>query len=105
MTFNNVSANALANTYFDGKIVSHAITMSDGSTKTMGIMFPGEYHLDTAAAELMEITSGAGTVKIDNEDSSATYEAGTHFNVGANSGFTITVKDVPCQYVCSYLAE
>ena len=45
MQFSNVSAEAKANIYFDGKVVSHSIKLEDGSPKTFGIIYPGSYHL------------------------------------------------------------
>ena len=103
MEFKNVTANAKANIYFDGKVVSHGIVLEDGTTKTFGIIFPGEYHFGTEAAERMEITDGACSVVIDGEEQSNSYGAGTHFDVAANSGFTINVKEGVCQYICSYI--
>ena len=32
-----------------------------------------------------------------------TYAAGTHFDVPANSGFTIEVTGGICEYICSFL--
>lgn len=105
MEFKNVSAKAKANIYFDGKVVSHGITLEDGSTKTFGIIYPGEYHFGTEAAERMEVTDGACCVTLDESDESKAYAAGTHFDVPAKSGFTITVKDEICQYICSFLKD
>ena len=35
---------------------------------------------------------------------STTVEAGSAFDVAGNSGFTITVEDGICEYICSFLA-
>ena len=59
MNFENVTAVAKANVYFDGKVVSHSILFGDGSKKTLGLIYPGEYHFGTDAAEEMAITDGA----------------------------------------------
>jgi len=103
MEFTNVTATAVANIYFDGKVVSHKITFEDGSSKTLGLMYPGDYHFGTEAAERMEITDGSMTISLDGSEESKTYAAGTHFDVPANSGFSIIVKDAIVQYVCSYI--
>lgn len=103
MEFSNVTAKAKANIYFDGKVVSHGITLEDGSTKTFGLIYPGEYHFGTEAAERMEITDGECSVTLDGDEATARYNADQHFDVPANSGFTIVVADGICQYVCSYL--
>ncbi|GAA5494775.1 pyrimidine/purine nucleoside phosphorylase [Rubritalea halochordaticola] len=103
MDFNNVTAHAVGNVYFDGKVVSHKITMEDGSAKTMGVIQPGSYHFDTVAAERMDITAGECKVTLDGSKESSVYKAGEYFNVDANSGFTIEVAEGNGQYVCSYL--
>lgn len=103
MEFNNVTAQAKANVYFDGKVVSHGIVLEDGTTKTFGLIYPGSYHFGTEAAERMEITDGACSVNIDETETHTAYAAGEHFDVAANSGFTIVVKEGICQYVCSYI--
>ncbi len=103
MVFRNVTASAKANIYFEGKVVSHGITLEDGSTKTFGLVYPGDYHFGTEAAERMEITDGRCAVTPDGSDSQSEYGAGEHFDVPANSGFTIVVASGICQYVCSYI--
>lgn len=104
MNFENVSASALANIYFDGKVVSHSLIKADGEKVTLGLIYPGEYHFATEAAERMDITDGACTVTLDGSSESQSYTAGTHFDVPANSGFTITVADGICQYVCTFFS-
>lgn len=103
MEFKNVTATAKANIYFEGKVVSHGIILEDGSTKTFGVIFPGEYHFGTEAAERMEISDGDCSVIIDGTDTAKEFSEGSHFDVAANSGFTITVKEGVCQYICSYI--
>ncbi len=104
MQFPNVTAHAVANVYFDGRVVSHTLIFADASKKTLGLIYPGKYHFGTAAAERMEITSGACLVHLDGTTGVRGYIAGTHFDVPANSGFTIEVSEGICQYVCSFLA-
>ena len=103
MEFPNVTAIAKANVYFDGRVVSHAIRFADDSRKTLGLIFSGTYHFGTDAAERMEITDGTCQVALDGSDSVGDYAAGTAFEVPAKSGFTITVGEGICQYVCSFL--
>jgi uncharacterized protein YaiE (UPF0345 family) len=103
MEFSNVTAQAKANIYFDGNVVSHAITLADGTTKTLGLIYPGDYHFGTKQAERMEITDGTCAVVLDGATAPMNYTAGEHFDVPADSGFTIKVADGICQYVCSYL--
>lgn len=103
MEFKNVTAKAGANIYFDGKVVSHAITLEDGTSKTLGLIYPGDYHFGTEAAERMQITAGTCSVTLDGSGSTTRFESGQHFDVPAQSGFTIVVDDGICQYVCSYI--
>lgn len=103
MQFENVTALAKANLYFDGKVISHTIITSEGEKKTMGVILAGSYHFDTGAPERMDIVDGACRVTIDGSQMGSEYVAGTCFDVAGNSGFTIEVAD-SCQYVCSYLA-
>ena len=103
MEFSHVTAVAKANVYFEGKVVSHTILLADGSKKTLGIIFPGSYHFGTDAAELMEITDGACEVVLDGQSASSRHETDGSFRVPAKSGFTITVSEAPCQYICSFL--
>ena len=104
MNYENVTAVAKANVYFDGKVVSHSILFGDGSKKTLGLIYPGEYHFGTDAAEEMAITDGSCEVVLDGGTATAAYGAGTAFEVPAKSGFTIRVKEGICQYVCSFLS-
>ncbi len=104
MEFPQVTAVAKANVYFDGKVISHTILFPDGSKKTLGAIYPGDYHFGTDAAEEMAITDGSCEVQLDGSDGFVSYAAGTAFEVPAKSGFTIRVTDGICQYVCSFLA-
>ena len=104
MEFSPVTAHAKANVYFEGNVLSHTIILNDGSKKTLGIIRHGSYHFGTAAAELMQITDGSCEVVLDGTTASAGYKAGEEFQIPANSGFTISVKEGLCQYVCSFLS-
>jgi len=101
--FRGVTALTKANVYFEGKVVSHTLLFPDGSKKTLGLIYPGQYHFGTDKAERMELTSGQCAIKLDGASSSATYQAGQAFDVAAKSGFDIEVKSGICEYICSYL--
>lgn len=101
--FSNVTAITKANVYFDGKVVSHSIVFSDGSKKTLGLIYPGHYHFGTDKAERMEIVSGESTVQLDDSEAKVCYKAGTFFDVPAKSGFTIAVEGEICEYICSFI--
>lgn len=102
-SFPNVTVDAKANIYFDGRVVSHSVHFPDGSKKTLGLIYPGEYHFGTAAPERMEIIAGTCSVILDGGDDELAVAAGSHFDVAGGSGFTITVADGICEYVCSFL--
>ncbi len=103
-SFSNVSVDAKANVYFDGRVVSHTIRFQDGSKKTAGLIYPGEYHFGTGAPERMEIIAGSCKVILDGTTNALEVPAGEHFDVAGNSGFTITVSAGICEYVCSFLS-
>jgi uncharacterized protein YaiE (UPF0345 family) len=102
MQFENVTAVCKANIYFDGKVVSHTVLFGDGSKKTLGLIYPGNYNFSTGTAEKMEITSGECRVKLSGETSWRTFSAGTFFRVPAKSSFDIAVDNGIAEYVCSY---
>src|SRR5881396_2083099 len=95
--FRNVTAIARANVYFAGKVVSHSIIFPDGSKKTLGLIYPGQFHFGTDKAERMEIVAGQCTVKIDGQSATKTYSTGDIFEVPAKSGFNIEVKSALCE--------
>jgi uncharacterized protein YaiE (UPF0345 family) len=100
--FENVTALAKANVYFDGRVVSHTIFLANGAKKTLGLIYPGEFHFSTDAAERMEVTAGNCRVRIDGTDVWTDYAAGTFFEVPASSGFEIVVSGGIAEYVCSF---
>ena len=102
MKFENVTAVAKANVYFDGKVVSHTVLFPDGSKKTLGLIYAGEFHFGTDAAERMDITAGGCRVRLDGTSEWRDYGAGTSFRVPAKSGFDIAVSAGIAEYVCSF---
>jgi uncharacterized protein YaiE (UPF0345 family) len=102
--FENVTAVAKANVYFDGKVVSHSILFPDQSKKTLGLIYPGKFHFGTDKAERMEIVAGQCVVKLDGQGATASYSAGQAFDVPAKSGFDIEVQSGICEYICSFIS-
>lgn len=102
-TFQNVSVDAKANVYFDGRVISHTVHFPDASKKSLGLIYPGKFHFGTAAPERMQIVAGKCHIVLDGTKESVSYEAGNAFDVAGNSGFTISVADGICEYICSYL--
>lgn len=100
-SFANVEVVAKANVYFEGKVVSHTVVFSDGSKKSLGLIYPGSFHFGTERAERMQIIAGSCRARLDGQGWSA-YEAGTEFHVAAKSGFDIAVESGIVEYICSY---
>jgi purine/pyrimidine-nucleoside phosphorylase len=97
---NNVSVKAQANVYFDGKCVSHSLTLADGSKKSVGVILPATLTFNTAAAEVMECVAGSCDYKL----AGGTWQtsgAGSTFDVPANSSFEIRVSEA-YHYICHF---
>jgi uncharacterized protein YaiE (UPF0345 family) len=101
--FSTVTATCKANVYFDGRVVSHTITFADGSRKTLGLIYSGSYRFNTGVAERMEIIAGTCRVRIAGEEDWREFQAGTWFDVPADSFFEIEVSGGIAEYVCSFL--
>lgn len=101
--FNGVTVVKKANVYFDGKVTSRAVKFADGSKKTLGIMFPGDYEFGTAEKEIMEILAGELEVLIDEAKGWQSIKGGESFEVPANSKFKLQVKSLT-DYCCSYIS-
>lgn len=100
--FENVTVTREANIYFNGQVTSRTITFADGSSKTLGIMQPGEYTFNTGAAEIMEILSGRLEVLIAGSENWQTITGGASFEVPANSSFQLKIMELT-DYCCSFL--
>jgi len=100
--FENVEVELAGNSYFDGAVTSRTVNFADGSKKTLGFMLPGEYEFGTAAAELMEITSGELDVKLPGSTEWIRVKGGASFDVPADSKFQVNVITIT-DYCCSYL--
>lgn len=100
--FENVTAVCKANVYFDGKVISHSVLFPDGSRKSLGVILPGTFTFNTAAPEVMAITVGLCKVRVAGELDWRVVEAGSSFNVPANSKFEIAVEADSCEYICAF---
>src|SRR5690349_21469616 len=97
----NVTVQAQANVYFDGKCVSHTVLLADGSRKTVGAVLPSALTFGTEAPETMEVVAGSCRVRMAGSEEWTEYAAGTSFDVPGNSSFDIEV-DERFDYICSY---
>lgn len=89
------------NEYFNGKVKSLTINAPAGK-QTIGVMEPGEYEFSTSSHELMRVVSGALTVMLPDSQHWQVFEAGSVFQVPANSKFQLKVA-VDTAYLCEYL--
>jgi uncharacterized protein YaiE (UPF0345 family) len=100
--FNNVSVDSKANVYFDGKCISHSITLDDGSKKSIGVIMPSTLTFKTGVPETMECVAGSCRVKLAGEIDWTTYGAGQSFSVPGSSSFDIEVTGEPYHYICHF---
>ncbi len=99
--FENVSVTKTANVYFDGKCVSHTVTLADGSRKSIGVILPSTLTFNTGAPEIMELLEGRCRVRLAGSDAWVDYAGGQSFDVAGNSAFDIeTLADL--HYVCHF---
>ncbi len=99
--FDNVSVVKKANIYFDGKCVSHTVLFSDGTKKTIGVIFPSSLTFNTGAPELMELNTGKCRIRLKGETAWNTYCGGESFSVPGNSSFAIETLET-LDYVCHF---
>ncbi len=99
--YNGVSVVTQANVYFDGKCVSHSITLADGTKKSVGVVLPSSLTFNTGAPEIMECVAGSCEYKLKGSDKWVKSTAGDKFNVPGNSSFDIRVSE-PYHYICHF---
>jgi purine/pyrimidine-nucleoside phosphorylase len=95
------SVSAQANVYFDGKCVSHTVTLADGTRKSVGVVLPSQLTFNTGAAEIMECVAGGCEYKLAGTDSWQKSGPGEKFSVPANSSFDIKVAEA-YHYICHF---
>ena len=96
-----VSVNTQANVYFDGKCVSHGLTLADGTKLSVGVILPATLTFNTGAPEIMEGVGGFCEYKLDGSNEWVKSSAGEEFSVPGNSKFEIRVTE-PYHYICHF---
>jgi uncharacterized protein YaiE (UPF0345 family) len=89
-----------ANVYFDGKCVSHTVTLADGTRKSVGVILPAELTFKTGAPEIMECTAGGCEYRLAGGEWVAS-GPGEKFSVPGDSSFDIRVKEA-YHYICHF---
>ncbi len=100
-TFDGVTVSTQASVYFDGKCVSHGITLADGTRKSVGVVLPAELTFNTGAPEIMECVAGGCQYKLAGTDDWKTSGPGEKFSVPGDSSFQIRVTE-PYHYICHF---
>jgi purine/pyrimidine-nucleoside phosphorylase len=90
-----------ANVYFDGKCVSHGITLADGTKKSVGVILPATLTFNTGAPEIMECVAGDCEYRLAGTDAWKKSGPGEKFSVPANSSFEIRVAEA-YHYICHF---
>ncbi|HSV37060.1 MAG TPA: pyrimidine/purine nucleoside phosphorylase [Ramlibacter sp.] len=96
-----VSVTTQANVYFDGKCVSHTVTLADGTRKSVGVVLPAQLTFNTGAPEIMECVAGACEYKLAGSDDWVASGPGERFSVPGNSSFDIRVAQA-YHYICHF---
>jgi hypothetical protein len=97
----NVSVNTQASVYFDGKCVSHGITLADGSKKSVGVVLPSTLTFNTGAPEIMECVAGSCEYKLAGSDQWQSSGPGHSFKIPGQSSFEIRVTEA-YHYICHF---
>jgi purine/pyrimidine-nucleoside phosphorylase len=90
-----------ANVYFDGKCVSHSVTLADGTKKSVGVVLPAQLTFNTGAAEIMECVAGGCEYKLAGTNEWRKSGPGEKFSVPGNSSFDIRVAQA-YHYICHF---
>ena len=99
--FDAVSVTTKANVYFDGKCVSHSITLPDGTKKSVGVILPASLTFNTGTPEIMECVAGSCEYKLAGASEWKKSGAGEKFSVPGNSSFEIRVAEA-YHYICHF---
>ena len=91
-----------ANVYFDGKCVSHTVTLADGTRKSVGVILPASLTFNTGAPEVMETVAGRCTIKLKGETEWKSYGPGESYKVPGDSSFDIKVEGEAYHYICHF---
>ncbi|MEN9295675.1 MAG: pyrimidine/purine nucleoside phosphorylase [Burkholderiaceae bacterium] len=100
MQFEQVTVNKKANVFFDGKCVSHTVTLASGERKSVGVILPSTLRFDLSTREVMEVVDGTAHVSINGAAEQA-YAAGQSWTVEAG-GYFIIRAEAPVHYVCHF---
>jgi len=98
---NGVTVATTASVFFDGKCISHQLTLADGRKKSVGVVLPANLTFNTGAPETMECVAGSCDYKLAGSDAWLSSKPGEQFSIPANSSFEIRVSE-PYHYICHF---
>lgn len=90
-----------ANVYFDGKCVSHTVTLANGERKSVGVVLPAQLTFNTGEPEIMECVAGSCEYRLAGTGEWRKSVPGERFSVPAKSSFDIRVTE-PYHYICHF---
>ncbi|MCZ2498300.1 DUF1255 family protein [Xylophilus sp. Kf1] len=96
-----VSVSTQASVYFDGKCVSHAVLLADGTKKSVGVVLPATLTFNTGAPETMECVAGGCEYRLDGSTEWQKSAPGDSFSIPGNSKFDIRVTEA-YHYICHF---
>ena len=96
-----VTVNTQASVYFDGKCVSHGITLADGTQKSVGVILPATLTFNTGAPEIMECVAGSCEYRLAGSEVWSRSSSGEKFSVPGHTKFDIRVTE-PYHYICHF---
>jgi len=99
--FDGVSVSTQASVYFDGKCISHGLTLADGTKKSVGVILPATLTFNTGAPETMECVAGSCDYKLPGSAVWLNSKPGESFSIPGNSQFDIRVTE-PYHYICHF---
>jgi uncharacterized protein YaiE (UPF0345 family) len=88
MSFEGVAVNKTANIHFDGKCISHTVTLADKTRKSVGVILPSTLRFDLSTKEVMEVVAGQAFVSI-NGATEETFSSGMEWTVEAGGYFIV----------------
>ena len=100
-SISNATVATKASVYFDGKCVSHGLTLADGTRKSVGVVLPANLTFGTAAPEVMECVAGSCEYRLSGQSVWSNSTPGHKFDVPGNSKFEIRVAET-YHYICHY---
>ena len=100
-TIANATVTTQANVYFDGRCVSHGLTLANGTKVSVGVVLPATLTFNTGAPEIMECVAGGCEYKLKGSDTWLKSGPGDKFSIPGNSSFDIRVTEA-YHYICHF---